>query len=728
MKYAQIALDIGVFGTFTYTIPEHLRKDVQPGSLVAVPFGRNNRTARGFCVGLTEKPVKSMKSVKKTIYPKPLLSRKMIDICRWVSTYYACPIGEVLSTAVPPGIRHNVHARMQISYKLKKHAYASLKRSPKQREVVELLKTSETGALLRKTIQEKTGCSPSVLKALAGKGIVEPAAVLPEAEIPVSLQGTAVERLTSEQERAFHAISEIIDRKEFRTVLIEGVTGSGKTELYIRAIEQVIRSGGSAVLLVPEIVLTPQMNARFSARFEHIAIIHSRLSEGERAAVWKEIRKGTYDVVIGPRSALFSPVPNIGLIIIDEEHEQTFKQENAPRYHARDLAVMMGNMLNIPVILGSATPAMESFRNAESGKYERVTLSKRVAGYRLPRMHIINMTEETAEKKRYSPVSLPLARRIEQTLSRGEQAILFINQRGFSRCIVCPVCGKPVRCSHCDITLTYHKTGRFLCHYCGRSRKAFTRCPACGFSGLKRIGSGTQKIEDELNACFPGATVRRVDSDSMTSKTAYRSVLTEFARNRIHILVGTQIVAKGLDFPNVTTVGILSIENILNLPDFRSPERTFQLISQVSGRAGRGAREGHVFLEVYDPAHYAVQCAAEHNYRKFVSIEESFRRELSYPPFGSLVRIVIEGPRQKEVSDHAAQTASRLEKTSFPRDVIILGPAEAPLSYINKRYRYHIILKVPDKIPRNGLFRDYGIFKSGKNIKISIDVDPVSML
>jgi len=727
-KYARIALDIGADRIFTYSIPDALADSVAPGSYVGVPFGKLNRILYGFCVGLTDTPVKNIKPVKKTMYSYPLLTPDMLAVCKWISDYYECPLGEVLFRVIPPGIRHNVQARMETSYMLKKNCTDLLARAPKQRKVVEFLDRMGGGPLLKSSIEQAVSCSTSVFKALIQKGFIEEARVLPKAEIPVGLEGTDVQSLTGEQQKAFRTISECIEKEIFSVILIEGVTGSGKTELYIRAIETVIRKGRSAILLVPEIVLTPQMNARFSARFDRVAVIHSRLSEGERAAVWSEIRKGTYDVVIGPRSALFSPLPGIGLIIIDEEHEHTFKQENAPRYHARDLAVMMGSMYGIPVIIGSATPSMESFRNAESGKYRLVTLSKRVAGYKLPRTHIINMTEEISAKKRRSAVSLPLKQRIEKTLSHGEQAILFINQRGFSRFVYCPVCGKSVRCSRCDITLTLHKNSRLLCHYCGYSTQALSKCPVCGFSGLKPMGSGTQKIEKELASLFPKAAIQRVDSDSMTSKKAYRSVLTRFAANEISILVGTQIVAKGLDFPNVTTVGILSIENILNLPDFRAPERAFQMISQVSGRAGRGAREGHVFLEVFDPDHYAVQCAASHDFRTFYSIERVNRKELSYPPFGSLVRIIIEGPHKKKVSEHAGNLATRLKRMKFERKVLVLGPADAPLSYINKKYRHHILLKIPDKIPRSGLFRNRDILKGKRGIRVTVDVDPLSML
>ncbi|MFC1479190.1 primosomal protein N' [Planctomycetota bacterium] len=728
MKYAQIALNIGVFSTFTYSIPDNLAHKVKPGSYVAVPFGRQNRITYGFCVELTDIPVKNIKAIRKTAYDQPLFTPDMLSICRWISEYYECPLGEVLAGIIPPGIRHNVHARIQPSYKLKKTCIEDLKRAPKQREVVEYLMASAPGPVLKKRIEKATGCSSSVIKSLEKKGFLERVVTLPKVEIPIGLEGTDIEELTIEQKKADGTISDFIDADAFKVILIDGITGSGKTELYIRAIENVLSKGRSTILLVPEIVLTPQMNARFSSRFDRVAIIHSRLSEGERAAIWSEIKKGMFDVVIGPRSALFSPLPNIGLIIIDEEHEHTFKQESAPRYHARDLAVMMGSIYDIPVILGSATPSLESLRNAGTGKYQVVTLSKRVAGYQLPQMHIINMAKEFAEKHRYKAISLPLAKRIEQTLSRDEQAILFINQRGFSRFIHCPLCGKSVRCPHCDITLTFHKQNRFLCHYCGHSKEAFTKCPECSFTGLKRMGSGTQKIEEKLNSYFPHAVIHRVDSDSMSSKKAYRTVLTKFAANEINILVGTQIVAKGLDFPNVTTVGVLGIENILNLPDFRSPERTFQMISQVSGRAGRGSKEGHVFLEVFDPDHYAIECAAAHNNKKFYSIEESFRKELSYPPFGSLVRIIIEGPENKQASKHAHKILSELKHMKFPRKVIILGPAEAPLSFINNRYRYHIILKVPDKVPRNGLFRSHDIFEAKKGIKITVDVDPLSML
>ena len=374
MKYAQIALNIGVFSTFTYSIPESLTHKLKPGSFVAVPFGRQNRIKHGFCVKLTDTPVKNIKSIRKTVYDQPLLSSDMLSICRWISEYYECPLGEVLAGIIPPGIRRNVHARIQPSYKLKKYCVEELKRAPKQRKVVEFLAQFEQSPVLKQSIEKATGCSSSVLKSLEEKEFIERVVTLPKVEMLIGLEGTDVEELTIEQKEAFKTISDSIKADSFKVILIDGVTGSGKTELYIRAIENVLSKGKSAILLVPEIVLTPQMNARFSSRFNRVAIIHSRLSEGERAAIWNEIKKGMFDVVIGPRSALFSPLPDIGLIIIDEEHEHTFKQESAPRYHARDLAVMMGSIYDIPVILGSATPSMESLRNSKTGKYHLVTL------------------------------------------------------------------------------------------------------------------------------------------------------------------------------------------------------------------------------------------------------------------------------------------------------------------------------------------------------------------
>jgi len=730
--YAKIALNIGTHGLFTYRIPPALEGKVLPGCYVGVPFGPRNRMAAGFCVevdrGPGDIPPERIKAVAKLLYPEPLFSPEMLSLCRWISRYYLCPLGEVMAGMIPPGIRRRTASRAEPRYVLVHRGAGALKRAPAQRKVLEYLENVPGREASRRDILRAAGCTPGVLRVLEEKGLVRRVFSVSLPEAPSVLEGREVEELTPEQEKAYRTIRKHLDQETFAVLLLKGITGSGKTELYIRAIGDVLSRGKTAVLLVPEIVLTPQMHARFSARFERVAVMHSRLSAGERAALWKEIKRGRFDLVIGPRSALFSPLPRLGLIILDEEHEHTYKQETAPRYHARDVAVVMASRLRIPVILGSATPSMESLRNAEAGKYVLLTLSTRAGGGSLPLVHVVDMTEERRGKHRPGGISLPLARRIEETLRRGEQAIVFINQRGFSRFACCPFCGKSIRCPRCDITLTYHKEEFFLCHYCGLRKPLLRRCPVCGHAPLAFKGAGTQKIEEELRARFPAAVVQRMDSDAMTTKRAYRRVLTAFAEKRIHILVGTQIVAKGLDFPNVTTVGIVEIENMLHLPDFRAPERTFNMICQVAGRAGRGSKGGHVFLDVYDTEHYAIQCAAAHDIDRFYRVESSLRKELHYPPFGSLVRVLLEGKSRERVNAYGRELAARLKKTRFARRVIVLGPAEPPLGFINGRHRRHILLKVPDKMPYGGLFPDHRVFESPAGVKVTVDVDPLSML
>lgn len=727
MPYALIALNLGVFTNYTYGIPPELGETLQIGSYVAVPFGRENRVQFGFCIGFTETAVKGMKAIAKLMIDVPLFNERFLALCTWISTYYECPLGEVLAGAVPAGVRKRKATRLPLSYSLVQDDFAGLGGARKQIAVVKYLQAAGR-PVAQDTLCAQVPCSAAVLKILAGKGYI--AAKVIHADIGMAeLTGTEAVELTGEQQTALTSITALIDNGGFRTVLLRGVTGSGKTELYIRAIERVVARGCSAIMLVPEIMLTPQMSARFSVRFSRVAVVHSRLSDGERAALWKDIAAGGFDVVIGPRSALFAPLPALGLIIVDEEHEHTFKQESAPRYHARDCAVYMGHHFGIPVILGSATPSMESLRNAELKRYDCAMLTKRVGGYAMPTVAVVNLADEYREKKIFSPVSLPLRLRLEETLTRGEQAIVFLNQRGFARFVMCPLCGKPLKCRNCDITLTYHKQREaYVCHYCNYSRSATERCPTCGFVGLARKGAGTQKLEEELQRLLPGAVIQRVDSDSMTTKSGYRDVLGRFARNEINILVGTQIVAKGLDFPNVTTVGIIGIENILNLPDFRAPERTFQMIAQVAGRAGRGDKKGQVMVEVFNASHYAIECAMQHDHARFYAIETGIRRELSYPPFGSLVRIVIEGPDRGRAERHAVELKERLAGQSFPRRVIILGPAEAPLHYINRRFRFHIMLKIPDRIPAGGLFTDHSLFANRGGVRVSVDIDPVSML
>ncbi|MFH1709128.1 MAG: primosomal protein N' [Planctomycetota bacterium] len=725
---ASIALDIGVFSTYTYEVPPELAGRVRPGVLVEVPFGRGNRVKQGFCIGPAEGPVPGMKAILSLVAEEPLISPAFIDICRWISAYYECPLGEVLAGLVPPGVRRRTVARLPAAYRALTADPGAAGRARGQAAVLTFL-SAQAGVVPAVRIMEVTGCSAALLKTMEKRGLLARTPILPVSDAPVELLNEPVTDLTGEQTAALGTISGLIAAGGFGVVLVKGVTGSGKTELYIRAIREVIARGRRAILLVPEIMLTPQMSVRFGRYFPRLALIHSRLSEGERAAVWQAVREGAFDVVIGPRSALFAPVPDLGIIIVDEEHEHSFKQESAPRYHARDLAVYMGHQYGIPVILGSATPAMESLRNAERGRYKQAVLTHRVSGRRMPVMHVVDMAAEHREHRSRQSVSLPLRQRIEATRARGEQSIIFLNQRGFARFVFCPLCGRAVKCKNCDITLAYHRRNeRYLCHYCGYATPAFSTCPACKCNGLERTGTGTQKLEVELAALLPGAVIQRVDSDSMTSRGIYHDVLARFARNEIQVLVGTQIVAKGLDFPNVTTVGIVGIENILHLPDFRSGERTFQMISQVAGRAGRGDKEGHVFLEVFDPAHPAIRCAIDNDPEGFYRFESHQREELNYPPFGSLVRIVIAGPEAEAARTHAVWLRDALRQERFATPVQILGPAEAPLFFINKRYRWHIILKVPGRIPSEGLFRRHDLWAVKGAVRVTVDVDPVSLL
>ncbi len=545
--------------------------------------------------------------------------------------------------------------------------------------------------------------------------------------------------LNKDQRQALDEIESRIETGGFRTFLLFGVTGSGKTQVYMEAIARVLKLGKTAIVLVPEISLTPQTVKRFKDFFGNdVAVLHSRMSSGERYDSWRRIQRGDYHIVIGPRSAVFAPLTNIGLIVVDEEQETTYKQyDMAPRYHARDVAIVRAKLNDALVILGSATPSVETFFNAQHKKYTLLTLPSRVEHIPMPQVEVVDMAKEHQKRKQGEPTvfSSRLLEKIAEKLTLHEQVILLQNRRGFSTYIVCQDCGYIEKCIHCDITLTYHREGnKLMCHYCNYQKPAPEVCPNCGGVNIRYSGVGTQRVEDELNYFFPKARTVRMDMDTTSKKGSHDQIFRDFSRGLYDILLGTQMVAKGLDFPRVTLVGVISADTTLLIPDYRASERTFQLLTQVAGRAGRKDKQGKVIIQTYAPKNHSILFAQKHDYLRFYASEINQRKELLYPPFGKLIEVGFRGPNEKSVSGYANRFVLLLNvRSDFYQ---VLGPSPAPLSKIQGNYRYHIILKNDRKKDPAGkklrsevkaAFQNFKKRYRPKDVKITIDVDPVDL-
>jgi len=735
--YAEVAFNLPLDRAYAYRVPQALAGKIAPGKRVEAPLG--TRREVGYCVGLLSSPpegVSNLKDIRAVIDSEPLIDSDMLALARWVSRYYMAGWGEALEAVLPAGVRYNIGSREAAFLKKPPgealaEAAAWPKRLAKRHAALEAI-AAEDGKLTLSEAAAKAGVSSSTARALVLAGLVEIRTVparrgRPRREPPVRDYKSGFE-LNFEQRHALERVSRAIASGAFAPILLFGVTGSGKTEVYLRAIETVIRAGRQAIVLVPEISLTPQTVSRFHARFPNIAVLHSHLSAGKRHREWRAIQSGAADVVIGARSAVFAPAPRLGLIVIDEEHENTFKQETSPRYHAREVALKRAEMLRIPIILGSATPSLESFHAAQTGRMERVDLPKRVEGRPLPPVEIVDMRAERDERKRYTILSRRLEFHVSRALSGGEQVILFLNRRGFATYVTCRRCGWVGKCPSCDITLTFHRTEDLVeCHYCGYTAAPPAACPDCGHRNVKFYGVGTERVVEEVRAAFPSAAVDRMDSDTMTSRHSYTRALREFRQGATNILVGTQMIAKGLDFPNVTVVGVVSADISLNLPDFRASERTFDLISQVAGRAGRGPKGGVVVVQTLTPQHFGIQAAARHDYLAFAQKEMGQRAELSYPPAGSLARIVLRGEDRSKVEIAAAKVRKALDAAAA-EGVRILGPAPAPFSKIMGNYRWHIIVKAPGAAALAAtLWPARGSVKSTGSVQGIIDVDALGM-
>jgi len=579
-----------------------------------------------------------------------------------------------------------------------------------------------------KDLETTLAHSSAAARSLARQGVVT---LIPETAAAAAGQARAPHTLNPAQQAAYDAIHSAIEARDFRAFLLYGVTGSGKTEIYLNAIQAVVEQGRGALLLVPEIALTPAMAGQFFARFgDRVAILHSAFTGVERTEQWRRIRSGAAAVVVGTRSGVFAPVGNLGLIVVDEEHDGSYKQEETPRYNGRDVALVRGQAARACVVLGSATPSLESRYNAERGKYRLLTLPGRVEERHMPAVELIDMREEFLETRQQATFSRKLIEAIGHRIENGEQTIVLLNRRGFSSFVACRACGERVQCINCALTLTFHKRDRrLLCHYCGYAEKVPSVCPKCGSDHVYFLGVGSERVEEELHRAFPAARIARLDRDTVTGKRQYETILDGFREGSYNILVGTQMIAKGHDIPNVTLVGVVSADVGLGMPDFRAAERTFQLLTQVAGRAGRGNLPGIVLIQTINPDHYAVRMAAAQDYSAFYEKELEFRRAMSYPPFTAMANVLVRSER-KELALRMSGELSML-LTPPPEKLRVLGPAEAPVPRLKAEYRYQLLIKSASRASLNALLqniRNFALDRKWPATALVIDVDPLSLL
>jgi primosomal protein N' (replication factor Y) len=664
-KFAEVAVALPIDKLFQYSIPEGLYSDVKIGARVFIPFGP--RTIVGYVVALNDvAEVKDVKEIKGVIDKEPILTDELLKLTKWISENYFCSWGEAIGAVIPGGIKKG--------------------------------------------------------KASIGSRIKVPEMKAEDFVI------TEPHVLMEEQGKALKEITDSIDKNEPRTFLLHGITASGKTEVYLQAIEIVLQKGKQAIMLVPEIALTPQTIERFVSRFGHrVAVIHSHLTPAKRFLEWKKIKDGKADIVVGARSAIFAPMSRLGLIIIDEEHETTYKQDDVPRYHARDVAEERSRLNKCPLILGSATPSLESYYKAKHGDYKLIRLTRRVEDRLLPKMKIVDMRMELATRKRITVFSKVLLDAIDKALKAGKQVIIFLNRRGFSTFINCKKCGLVMKCRRCDAVMVYHfEEKKLVCHYCNYHQDPPDICPKCKSGYIRYFGLGTEKVESEMSHAFSNIKIARMDSDTTSKKGSHDKILSRFKSGEVKMLVGTQMIAKGLDFPQVTLVGVVSADVTLNIPDFRSSERTFNLLTQVGGRAGRGEDGGEVIVQTYTPDHYSILAAAKHDYDKFYEEEIVSRKELLFPPFTNLVKVVVRARNEEFTHQTADELAEAIRAED--KDAMFSGPAPAPMARVRGYFRYNILMKGKDKAAMCALLKKVlGSFRKPHGVLIAVDVDPLSM-
>ena len=790
---ARVSLEIALRKEFDYLIPPGLAGQIEVGSRVQVPFGP--RKILGCVTALAEESAHAnLKPILKVIGAQTLVTPKVLKLARWIADYYCCAPETALKSVLPEAVRKEESGWRERLFVRALAVSGEFPKLPKrQQEVWNIIE--ERRELPLQELVELAETTAATVRKLEDRGLVEIAPQISERD-PYAREHILPSQplaLNPAQEKALEKITAAMDKPlstlnctpnafgaQPSTFLLHGVTGSGKTEVYLQALAHALEQGHGAIVLVPEISLTPQTVERFKARFSSgklqtlVAVLHSHLSAGERHDEWHKIRQGRARIVIGARSAIFAPVEPLGLIIVDEEHEHSYKQEEAPRYHARDVAIMRGRMENAVVVLGSATPSLESYYNCKRGKFALLELPERVDDQKMPHVRVVDMRQAASRQrgKEGIPIFSPqLKEAITQRLERKEQTILFLNRRGYSTSLQCPKCGQVVQCPNCSLALTFHRQEQKLCcHICGHVAPVPSVCPneKCKNPAIRFAGTGTQRVEETLAKLFPHARVKRMDADTMKRKDDYRKVLGDFRAGKTDILVGTQMIAKGLHFPNVTLVGIIYADLALHQPDFRAGERTFQLLTQVAGRAGRGDVEGEVFVQAFAPFHPAIQYARRHDFPGFYEQEIEFREQLKYPPVSRVALLTLKGRNEDKVKFSAEHLKRELEKNlvaavcdrrqsdtqgragsllpaartqaddgahgvtrptlSAFKDLIIAGPAPAPLLRAETFYRYQIMLRTRamSKLSQT-LAKIVASLALPEDVALTVDIDPVSL-
>ncbi|HUF60581.1 MAG TPA: primosomal protein N' [Verrucomicrobiales bacterium] len=736
-RCAQVFIDGSADLEFTYLVPEELAGRVAVGSRVRVPLRRQKVHGTVLLVAENAEPKHRLLPIDGLLHDRPILTPGLLKLARWSAGYYCASLESILRAMLPDSVRApqapiKTRRVARLLHDPGPEALEALqRRAPRQAEMLTLLRTGPSPLPLA-----ALPSAPAV-RALVARGWV----ALEDEQVERDPHGADLfvssqpQLLSAEQQSALDCILEAVEQPILRRpILLQGVTGSGKTEVYLQAVHHVLQRGRTAIVLVPEIALTPQTVHRFKSRFasrqRQIAVLHSHLSTGERFDEWHKIHRGEAAVVIGARSALFAPLENLGLIVVDEEHESSYKQDATPRYHARDLAVVRSRFEPCALVLGSATPSLESFLNTQRGKYDLVTLSRRVDSRSMPLVRLVDMRRASQNSGSQPTVLSEILRQsIEQRLTRTEQVLLFLNRRGFASSLQCQECGVVCACRHCSVSLTFHQSEkRLICHICGFQQLAPRRCPQCRSPSIRFAGFGTERAEHILRNVFPTARIARIDADAMRRKNTLRDTLEAFRTGRLDILVGTQMIAKGLDFPNVTLVGILNADLGLHLPDFRAGERTFQLLTQVAGRAGRGDRIGEVLVQTFSPHSPAIQFARHHDYEGFSSQELEFRREFGLPPYVHAVLLHVRSKNQR-LAEFTTQNLAQRLAAGLPAGLVLGEPLASPLEKASDLFRFQLMIRAPTAPPAVRHLRsvlDRMTFPS--EVVVIVDVDPVSLL
>ncbi len=733
-----VAVPVPQLDLLTYLVPDDVPRP-PIGARVVVPLG--SRVVTGLVVSHEPpQPAGELKPIQQVLDDSALVPEEIVSLALWTAEYYAAGPGDTIAAMLPPaarGLRADAHKTRRVAAITVAGTEAlqtpDAPLTAKQREALELLAGTADG--LATAALAGRGVAADAVSRLARRGLVS---VRPERVDRDPFEAPALDvdvdrnrRLTAEQTRALERLSALADRREFRVAVLHGVTGSGKTEVYLRLAAAVRATERRVLMLVPEIGLTPAVASAFSQTFvDRVAVQHSGLSDGERHDQWQRIRRGDVDIVVGTRSAIFAPLQNVGLIVVDEEHDASYKQDESPRYNGRDVAVVRGQRAGALVLLGSATPSLESYHHATTGKYERVTLERRVLDRPLAAVTVVDMREEYAAAGPDVILGRTLAAAIGDRLGRGEQSLVLLNRRGFSTAVFCRQCAGTLDCPNCSVSLVIHGEGRARrarCHYCNYSARVPAACPLCAGPYLEQTGFGTERVEAEVTKAFPRARVARLDRDAVRRRGALTALLSKLKAGDIDVLVGTQMIAKGHDFPRVTLVGIVSADVGLGLADFRASERTFQLITQVAGRAGRGDQPGEAIVQTLYPDHYSIQLACRQDYPAFYEREVKFRREMRYPPFVSLVNLVIRARTFAGAMDDGADVAGRLREAAG-NSFAVLGPAPAPLGKLRGEFRVQILTKGANRTRMRAALQAVLAARPDLAKRTTVDIDPLSVL